>query len=355
MVPHNIDAKDQELYSPRTARQGIRTHYYNNETRQELSIQCQEAGDCSGVYELKVTRNREKAVVYSGCTHRQTGRSLYERISEYMLHGSHIRRIIQRALDASFRVYVRWLKIKEVDFSKQDLRKLAEDVENDYLHEYDYPWNERWNVERREIFNIGVQMQNRESHSTQSPRSLREEAADPKSKTVKERPVYWSVWREALVPKEIGAKDPKSYSPRTAHKGIKTHHYNESTRRDLRTQCEEASDCCGVYELKVENGNQTAAVYVGSTCREAKKSLYDRISEYMLDGSHIRKIIQRALDASFRVYVRWLKIKEDDFPGEDLRKLAEDVENEYLDEYNYPWNKRKNVERREIFNIGVQT
>ena len=197
-------------------------------------------------------------------------------------------------------------------------------------------------------------MQKTTSQSTQSPRSHRETAADPVLKTEKGKPVHWSKWQEALVPKEVGTANPKLYSPRLGRQGIKKHHYKKSTRENLRTQCEKAGDCCGVYELKVENGDQKAVVYVGSTCRAAKSSLHDRISEYMLDGSHIRGIIQRALNASFRIYVRWLKIKKIDFPEEDLRKLAEEVENKYLDEYDYPWNKRRNVERREIFDIGVQ-
>ena len=73
----------------------------------------------------------------------------------------------------------------------------------------------------------------------------------------------------------------------------------------------------------------------------------------MLNGSHIRRIIQRALNEGFKIYVRWLKIRVL-FPRENVRELAEDVENDYLDEYDYPWNERENVERRKILNIGVQ-
>ena len=95
-------------------------------------------------------------------------------------------------------------------------------------------------------------------------------------------------------------------------------------------------------------------MYIGSTHRQTGRSLYDRISEYMLDGSHIRKIIQKALDWGFEVHVRWLKIRENRFPQEDVGELAEDVENKYLEKHDYPWNKRLNVKRRKILNIGVQ-
>ena len=184
--------------------------------------------------------------------------------------------------------------------------------------------------------------------------NYREEEEDPQSKTVREERPRWSVWREAMVPQNIGAEDQELYSPRTARQGIKTHYYNNKTRQELLTQCQEAGDCSGVYELKVERNGEEAVAYIGSAHRETGRSLYDRISEYMLDGSHIRRIIQRALDRGFEVHVRWLKIREDLFPEEDVGELAEDVENEYLDEYNYPWNERENVQRREIFNIGVQ-
>ena len=55
IVPEYIGAADERLYSPRTARRGITTHYYNEKTRHQLLRQCRDDdGDCSGVYELKV-------------------------------------------------------------------------------------------------------------------------------------------------------------------------------------------------------------------------------------------------------------------------------------------------------------
>ena len=153
-----------------------------------------------------------------------------------------------------------------------------------------------------------------------------------------------------MVPEDIGAEDEELYSPRTARQ----HYYNKKTRQQLETQCRDDGDCAGVYELKVKGNGEDRVVYIGSTHRETGRSLYDRISEYMLDGSHIGEIIQRALDRGFEVHVRWLKIKRDLFPEEDLGELAEDVENEYLEEFNYAWNKRSNVRRRRILNIGVQ-
>ena len=135
-------------------------------------------------------------------------------------------------------------------------------------------------------------------------RKNREEEKDPQSKTVRGKPLSWSVWREAMVPEYIGAEDERLYSPRTALRGIRTHYFNEKTRQQLLRPCQDdEGDCSGVYELKIENDDEEAVVYIGSTHRQAGRSLYDRISEYMLDGSHIRRIIQRALNDGFEVHV----------------------------------------------------
>ena len=81
--------------------------------------------------------------------------------------------------------------------------------------------------------------------------------------------------------------------------------------------------------------------------------MYERISEYMKDGSHIGVIIQRALDKKFKVYVRWMKLSTEDWLKRNGKKLAEQLENKFLGRYNYAWNERSNGERRKIFGIDV--
>ena len=93
-------------------------------------------------------------------------------------------------------------------------------------------------------------------------------------------------------------------------------------------------------------------MYIGSTHRRAGRSIYKRISEYLTNGSHKRKIIQRGLDKGFKIYGRWMKMSP--YHVGDRRKLAEELENDYLRYYNYAWNFRDNDGRREIFAIRVE-
>ena len=85
-------------------------------------------------------------------------------------------------------------------------------------------------------------------------------------------------------------------------------------------------------------------------------SLYLRLSEYMKHGSHIRKIIQRALNDNFEIHVRWIKLSEEICGkrfNETGEKIAEELENRYLDRFDYAWNKRRNGNRRKIHGISV--
>ena len=149
----------ETLYKPRNSRQDIATHYYNDETRQVLANQCDDGGTCCGIYELMVVRGKTEAVVYTGSTHRRSGKSLYHRLSEYMNDGSHIKKIIQRALNDNFEIHVRWIKLSEEicdnRFNKTG-EEIAEELENRYLDRFDYAWNKRLNGNRRKIHGISV-------------------------------------------------------------------------------------------------------------------------------------------------------------------------------------------------------
>lgn len=181
----------------------------------------------------------------------------------------------------------------------------------------------------------------------------RERKACARSETLKIKE-KWSWWQEAMVPNEIGRKDPMKYSRRTEQSDYKTHYFNKKTLEILYQNCSN-KHCCGIYELKVVKNGQRAVVYVGSTCRGEGKSLGKRIWEYMTHGSHKRESIQNALDKGFSVWVRWLKISEDIFPlsPEKRRELVLQLEDNCLCKFDYAWNKTKNNRRRKIFHIDV--
>ena len=162
------------------------------------------------------------------------------------------------------------------------------------------------------------------------------------------------------MPKSVAeADDGGLYEPRISRRGIATHYYNDETRQALQDQCDDGGTCCGIYELKVVKGETEAVVYIGSTHREPPvMSLYQRLSEYMKDGSHIKKIIQRALNQGFAIHARWIKLSQDLCDKkckENGINIAEELENRYLKQFDYAWNTRGNDTRRQIHDISVQT
>ena len=79
--------------------------------------------------------------------------------------------------------------------------------------------------------------------------------------------------------------------------------------------------------MKVKRNDEEAVVYIGSSCRKERKSLYERIREYLTHGSHIKQIVQRYLDRGFQVWVRWMQISADLFQtSDDGKSLAEELE-----------------------------
>ena len=117
---------------------------------------------------------------------------------------------------------------------------------------------------------------------------------------------------------------------------------------------------CGVYELKVDNGDESYVVYIGSTCRKSdnrKKcsckgdkyrchkgescSLQLRITEYARNGSHKAELIDQAIEEGFSLYVRYCTSRNPRI-----------LENKYLALYDYAWNERNNGQIRNVFQAG---
>lgn len=95
-------------------------------------------------------------------------------------------------------------------------------------------------------------------------------------------------------------------------------------------------------------------MYIGSTCRNVDVSLRARISKYLHNGSHIKEIIQNALNKRFRILVRWLKIGRNLYDDiETGRHHVRELEKEYLNRYDYAWNRRLNNGRRIIRGIDI--
>lgn len=134
-----------------------------------------------------------------------------------------------------------------------------------------------------------------------------------------ERTQKWEEWQEAIVPKSFVKKNSNRYTQQSDH------HYNNGTLQALATGC--PGNCCGIYEMKVKRNDEEAVVYIGSSCRKERKSLYERIREYLTHGSHIKQIVQRYLDRGFQVWVRWMQISADLFQtSDDGKSLAEELE-----------------------------
>ena len=199
-------------------------------------------------------------------------------------------------------------------------------------------WRHFW---RHKIQNISIKRPR--SFDMGKRKNRRDVERDPKSKTFRETRLKWSEWHEAMVPHDIGEKNTKLHSLRTAPHGFRTkHYYTKNTRKRLSKRCPKEENCWGIYELKIEKGSKAAVVYVGLTHRKAGWSMYRRISEYMKDGSHIKVIIQRALDKKFKVYVRQMKLSPEDCLRRNGKKLAEQFENKFLGRYNYAKYERSN-------------
>ena len=129
----------------------------------------------------------------------------------------------------------------------------------------------------------------------------------------------------------------------TAGKNLKRRARNQPgfVTSSIRKAFSDQARHCGIYEWKAQRPGQRKddVVYVGSTCRDKAGSLRDRIQNYCRDGSHKKKLMNKALRSGYEL---WVRVK----PTRTRSKLnAEKMENKLLDKYNYAWNKRNNGNR----------
>ncbi|XP_031564968.1 uncharacterized protein LOC116300272 [Actinia tenebrosa] len=142
----------------------------------------------------------------------------------------------------------------------------------------------------------------------------------------------WSRWHPALKP------GTSINSPR--YKRRKKGHYGVIVRTIL-TRFKKSPYDDGIYELRVSKGKKKQVVYVGAAHRDGPGSLSKRIREYCNGGSHLERLIDRALKLGYRISVRVQNISKS-------RSFVYKCEDKYLAKYEYAWNKRKNGIRRDI-------
>lgn len=143
----------------------------------------------------------------------------------------------------------------------------------------------------------------------------------------------WSVWRRAMVP-------PESVGCNLEPRGPNQVGFICSS---IRNAFPDQAEHCGIYEWQARgtlHRQPNHVVYVGSTCSCKPGSLRGRILEYCTNGSHKDDLIN---DALRRGYELWVRVKS----ARD-REMAEDLENDLLDHYNYAWNVRYNGVLRRI-------
>ena len=141
----------------------------------------------------------------------------------------------------------------------------------------------------------------------------------------------WSDWSKAMVPFPFGV---------VRNRAPDNHGY---ILRDIERAFPNEARRCGIYEWKAEKpGRRSVVVYVGSTCRDKPGSLRARINEYCNNGSHKARFINDALLRGYTLLVR-VKVATS-------RENAEELENAYLDTYDYAWNIRRNGNTRSILN-----
>ena len=138
----------------------------------------------------------------------------------------------------------------------------------------------------------------------------------------------WSDWELAMVPLFNGFEK----RGKTNQEGF--------ICSNIRNAFPDESERCGIYEWQARRSDQpNRVVYIGSTCRSKEGALRGRILEYCTNGSHKRKRINDALREGYELWVR-LQVVEAPYPNG--REDAQELENAFLDKYDYAWNKRRN-------------
>lgn len=134
----------------------------------------------------------------------------------------------------------------------------------------------------------------------------------------------WSGWYTALVP------NGKSINHEPRQKGDSGVIYS-----NIRMHFPESEYNNGIYELRVYRGKKKYVVYIGGTYRKDSKSIQERVMEYCNGGSHKDELINRVMEDGYKLSVRAMNL------GGTKKKIWQS-EDEYLEKYDYAWNKRKN-------------
>ena len=144
----------------------------------------------------------------------------------------------------------------------------------------------------------------------------------------------WTDWVKAMVPPNVEGNN-------TNRRGA---NQVGSKCTDIKSAFPDEAEKCGIYEWKAKGtllNQPTCVVYVGSTCRGKPGALRRRINEYCTNGSHKENLINEALNGGYELWVRVKASKK----KKEIRKDAENMENELLEKYNYAWNVRNNAIR----------
>ena len=148
----------------------------------------------------------------------------------------------------------------------------------------------------------------------------------------------WSHWEKAMVPAlREGVDEPRG----PGQIGF--------MRKNIRNAFPDLARRCGIYEWAAKGTlhgqpNNKIVVYLGSTCRAKPGALRGRILEYCTNGSHKKDLINDALSRGYELWVR-VKIVEGNNPS---KEKAQDMENAFLNKYDYAWNTRINGKIRKI-------
>ena len=166
----------------------------------------------------------------------------------------------------------------------------------------------------------------------------------------------WSEWVLAMTPNERHHEEFRNERAGPEAEGYRLKS-KAALREKFAAKALRIDQPCGIYEWKVRPVSglvrepaKECVVYIGCTCRERARadkedaSIFDRIWEYCLNGSHKSNHINKALSKGYELWVRVKESGDHDAVIGTRREAAEEDENRILLCYDYAWNKR-GVER----------
>ena len=264
----------------------------------------------------------ERVALYLGNSARKTKVGVYNRVHEYCKNGSHIRNLVEDALDKGYDLLFRVASVRK--------RKDTKTFEGKLLDEYDYAWNSNRNGERRYV--------------------LAHDANRDNTKVLRENLNYrdclnsgweWSNWVTIISPGKIHTGDAlaKRYKNRKSV-GICIR------ERELNKLFPDAASKNGIFELMLLYEESCQVVYVGCTFKGCCCDLLEQIL-YVCEGNSSKEaLIKEALAKKYTICVR-VRVSD-----KNTKTVAERDENKLLDRYNYAWNLRRNT-RIQYIHIAI--